>query len=424
MTGKFGSIIGLTSEIVQKALQCRTKLNGHWTIDKERFLDERAGISDDAVWFLSRPYVSGQGLDALVDRVAGNFDKWGVTATVDLLGEGLVGDASATSMKTMRFQADRNMDTMAETITRLNHEMYDGVLQPMNKDPRIRPSVSIKPSSVGIRVGPSLDWPEGYSEACYNCIRNVARQADDAGLMLEIDMEDLHWTDWTLDVYARLLDEGLENLAVALQTRLDRTGERDVPRIIDLAKNYPVAVRLCKGIYEERGAPGVIPPTKEGNVEMKERLLVQGEQLLRGGVYLKFATHDVDYIHRFMRDIVVAQHIAPTQFEIQMLEGVPGRDRLQRSLANGSYYNDVIYADQLTAFQMFESEDMDHVNRLMDAGVIVRRYVPWAREGPAGRQSAIRYCRRRLSRNEDMFQHALSHGPALYLKSVRLSLKD
>jgi proline dehydrogenase len=92
---------------------------------------------------------------------------------------------------------------------------------------------------------------------------------------------------------------------------------------------------------------------------MKERLLELARLLLERGHYVEFATHDEEFVRRFVRDVVPATAAGRDRFEVQLLYGVP-RDRL--------------------------------VAELVADGVRIRRYVPFS----LGWEMAIAYLRRRL----------------------------
>ncbi|MEZ5990296.1 MAG: proline dehydrogenase family protein [Planctomycetota bacterium] len=294
-------------------------------------------LPDFLVRFFARPYVAG---DSLEDGVTAARDLLGrgITTTLDLLYEGITSD-----------------DEVA-TVRRTYADMVDACAA--FDDAATRPSVSLKPSSFTTRPlerGRGMD-ATGSEEA----IRAIVARARERGVAVTIDMEDRHWTDWTLDLHRRLLTEGQDHVGIVLQTRLHRT-EADLEALPPGCR-----VRLVIGIYVE-------PPehATTDKKEMKRRMLAFAGTLLGRGHVVELATHDEGVVRRFLDEVVPAAGVGPDRYEVQMLYGVP-RAAIHRQLVEG---------------------------RLGAGGPVrVRLYVPFATSW----KLALAYLRRRLLENPSM----------------------
>lgn len=243
-------------------------------------------------WF-ARPYVAGGSIEAGLAVAHDRLARFGVRATLDLLGEAVERE----------FQVLRNLATYEAVLDRLGADERFA-------DPATRPTVSLKPSA----------FTAGPPAAARGPIFDLAGRARERGVGLTLDMEDRRWTDltlaWSTELYAAGHDVG-----TVLQTRLNRTRA-------DLEAIPPgMRLRLVIGIYPE-------PPevATRSRVEMKERLLAYAARLLERGARVEFATHDEPCLERFLREVAPR---APDRCEIQMLLGVPRRPFTRRLLAGG-----------------------------------------------------------------------------------------
>jgi len=114
-------------------------------------------------------------------------------------------------------------------------------------------------------------------------------------------------------------------------------------------------LRLVIGIYPE---PAEVATTDKR--VMKGRMVEYADRLLERDVFVEFATHDLEFAERFLRE--VAQR-APERCELQMLLGVP-RGKFRRRLQAGE----------------------------LGATVVLRVYIPFA----IGWDNATAYLRRRM----------------------------
>lgn len=297
-------------------------------------------IPDVLVRWFARPYVAGDRLEDALDVAHQLWSRGGIVTTLDLLAEQV-----------------RSVQRIQENL-----ETYRTLLDVVAKDARFtdsrsRPTVSLKPSSFTLSP---LDHG-GDGTGSREAIEVLARQARELRVPLTIDMEDHSWTDFTLDLAIDLYQRGFD-IGTVLQTRLHRT-QRDLDRI-----PRGMRIRLVIGIYLE---PASIALTDKA--AMKVRLVEQAAVLLERGVYVEFASHDEACVRRFFAEIVVPRRISGSQFEVQMLFGVPRAALLQR-IQNGE---------------------------LSPPGVpapAVRLYVPYA----TAWDQATAYCRRRLHANPDL----------------------
>jgi len=244
-------------------------------------------------WF-ARPYVAGDSIAEGLDTAARLLQDQGLLTTLDLLGEGV----------TRPQQVEANVRVYRELIAGIARDDRYGLAEQ-------RPSVSLKPSA----------FTTGPLEAVREPITALAEHAHEHGVALTIDMEERRWTDFTLDLACGLFDRGLD-VGTVLQTRLHRTRD-DLDRI-----PTGMRLRLVIGIYPEPEEVALIDKRA-----MKERMVEHGRILLDRGVKVEFATHDDEFVERFVREEAGR---APDHCEVQMLLGVP-RAGTHRAVREGSW---------------------------------------------------------------------------------------
>lgn len=283
-------------------------------------------IPPPLVRFFAGPYVAGDSLAKAMDVAADLWNSRQLLTTLDLLAEGIESSK----------QVARNMETY--------RRMIDAVAVDDRLPHPACATISLKPSSFTTAPLDAGGTAEGSRDAAFS----LCAHAKDRQVGLTLDMESRHWTDFTLDLLDDLHAAGHTHIGAVLQTRLHRT-ETDLGR---LPKG--IRVRLVIGIYKEpkEFAIGSKP-------EMKARMLAYARALLERGHFVEFATHDEEWVRRFLSEVVEAGGFARDQFEVQMLYGVP-RARLLGELAQ--------------------------------QGIRARLYVPFAEGWPM----AIAYLRRRL----------------------------
>jgi proline dehydrogenase len=223
---------------------------------------------------LASPYIAGPTLEAAVGVVR-RLNGEGKLATIDVLGEEITKDEEA------------------REIARAYHRVLARV-----ESEQLDANISVKLTGLGLGLDYAL------------CRENLLALVEDArvrGNFVRIDMEDSSTTDDTLRLYRDLRSAAYANLGVVLQARLRRT-----PADAHGLEN----VRLCKGIYLE-------PPeiAYEDADEIRANFRATLRALLDDGSYVGIATHDEELIEDALGQIR-ARHLAPTEYEFQMLLGV------------------------------------------------------------------------------------------------------
>ncbi len=306
-------------------------------------------LPDFLIKLFAGPYVAGDSLEEGLRTARALARESGVAATMDLLAEGI---------------------TREEEVQE-DFSLYRELIERIGKDPSfpedLRPTVSMKPSN--FTTSPLDRGPGNDARGSAEHVTRLAALAKDLGVGVTVDMEDRHWTDFTLDLLGRLWEEGYRNVGGVLQTRLKRT-DRDLDRIPP-----GMRVRLVIGIYPE--PPEVAFTDKK---IMKQRMLEFGEELLRRGHFVEFGTHDEALIETFLTRTVEKAGRGPGDCEIQMLYGVPRRRLIGRILSG----------ELLTRDGKVPS---------------VRIYTPFATSWP----KATAYCRRRLAENPHMALYVLGN---------------
>lgn len=189
-------------------------------------------------------------------------------------------------------------------------EEYIALLRQIKAD-GLDASISIKLTQCGLRLS---------KERCLEHVLRILDQARALGVFLWIDMESSAWTDATLEIYERCLQEW-DRVGVCLQAYLRRT-EADLGRLLPLGAK----VRLVKGAYREPSSVAL-----KGREEIRANYIRLMERLFREAEYFAVATHDLALVER-------ARALAggvDGRFEFEMLMGV--RDPLKVALAEEGF---------------------------------------------------------------------------------------
>ena len=236
-------------------------------------------------------FVAGDTLDEGL-AVARTLVAAGKTVTLDYLGE------SVTSEEEARAAAKAYL----EALGRIAEE-------------RLSAGVSVKPTQMGLGLSPRL---------CAELLGEIVTAAEANGEHVTLDMEGSDVTEATVALVEQLRRDGSVQVGCAVQTYLHRTLD-DIARLSAAG----ASLRLCKGAYAE-----------PASVAYQSRVQVDGnyarcaDDLLRHGVYPRFATHDdrlIDYIRHAAR----REGRGPDEFEFQMLYGI--RPALQDDLVAQGY---------------------------------------------------------------------------------------
>jgi proline dehydrogenase len=245
---------------------------------------------------VSRRFVAGETEDEAIAAIR-TLNEKGITATVDILGEGVT-DAS-------------EANAVAESYLRL----LDRV-----KSEGVNASVSAKLTALGLDIDYDL---------CLSNMRRLLDRARKHGLVVTIDMEGSEHTQRTLDILCTLFrDEGYKNVSGVLQSYLYRTDD-DARQAAELG----IGIRLCKGAYKE---PASVAYPKKADVdrafERHAEILLDAAKEGRG--YPGIATHDEKLVEA-AKAYAAAHDIPLGNFEFQMLHGI--RTALQDQLARDGY---------------------------------------------------------------------------------------
>jgi proline dehydrogenase len=238
---------------------------------------------------IARRFVAGETASQSLDHVA-DLNRDGIGGILNLLGE---------HYETREAVAD-DVETYLDLVARIDASDLDA-------------SVSVKPSQIGLDVGPAV-----FED---NLDRIVAA-ADGTDVFVWVDMEDHTTTDVTLDAYTRLATEYGGGIGVCVQANLERTAE-DLDRLADVHGR----VRLVKGAYDEPAE--IAYQAKERVDEAYKRNLEDMFRTFDGGIAV--GSHDPEVIAH-AREL---ERRYGTDFEIQMLMGV--RADAQRDLAREGY---------------------------------------------------------------------------------------
>ncbi len=321
-------------------------------------------LPNSFIKFFAQPYIGGDSEEKVLNCAKEIYKEHKFLATLDALGE------DVKSINDINRFVNIYLD-LIRTISRLKYfpDMYT------------QPSVSLKPSCFAIVVkneDGTLDQKKMDWEGCYQNILKICSYAKEHNVSVSVDMEDRHWTDFTLKTYFQLLDSGFDNVGTVIQTRLFRTKD-DLKLFNDKSR-----VRLVIGIYNE---PADVALTdKEA---MKDLMVEFSKVLFEKGVFVEFATHDEGCINKFFNEVIIPNRISNDRYEIQMLLGVP-RDKIQREFISGDYLKNLT-KDKNTEFA--------------DYNVKFRLYLPFAQNW----SNAVAYCRRRLIENPNIITYGLKN---------------
>jgi proline dehydrogenase len=321
------------------------------------------------VLWLAAPYLAGRSLEEAVRKAQQLFEERRFTSTIDILGE----DCTVES----------DCDQFVEAYRRAIDSVAKNQLPARTESGRM--TVSFKPSMFSTVV-PTDESEEGNRQLAetYYRIKTVVDYAKQRGVRITIEAEDHHWTDFQLETYFSLLNEGYDNLGTVLQSRLFRT-KTDIQRFDERCR-----VRLVIGIYNE---PAEVAHTNKPL--MKELLVDYASDLAAQGTYVELASHDTQTVRKFIERVAIPQKLSAEKFETQWLLGVP-RQEEQQALASGSYFKEMA--------QQAPSTSLDYLSELAHTGVVVRMYLPFGKDAVAGP-----YCKRRLRANPHMISYGIKN---------------
>ena len=273
-----------------------------------------------ALQLLGRQFVLGQTVEEALaqarKQTQSDADQ-GLTTrhSFDMLGEGARTWADA----------DRYLASYQRALSQLG--------QPGDKKARQlpfsqRPGLSIKLSALHPRFDPS-QHPALVRELLPR-LEQLARQADEAGVLLTLDAEESFRLELQLDLLTRLMPAAGDGLGLAVQAYQHRALAviDEVQRLATL-HDKRLTVRLVKGAYwdteikraQELGLNGYPVYTHKANTDLSylacaDALLARSDVL-----YPQFATHNAATIAAVMQ--LARQHgVGPEHYEWQRLHGM------------------------------------------------------------------------------------------------------
>ncbi len=319
------------------------------------------------VLLLASPYLAGESAQEALNLAQKLYKENKFSSTLDILGEDM--------------SNDQDCDDSVEH--------YKKLIEVISQDPlpvtesRRQPSVSFKPSMFATTAPTPGQVHSADLDKAYGRIKDVVAYAADRHVNVTLEAEDHRWTDFQLESYHALIEEGFRNIGTVLQTRLFRTSQ-DIKRFDDRMRT-----RLVIGIYNE---PASLAHTQKP--VMKELIVKYSRGLIARGTYVEIATHDTNCLESFFKEVVIPEKVPTTAFETQYLHGVP-RKRFQQRLISGQFFANNDSYDARYEKQMQE---------LASKGVLVRMYLPFGEGKVAGA-----YCRRRLKENPNMALYGLKN---------------
>ncbi len=235
------------------------------------------------VWVFSKRYIAGTKIDQAVS-ISKKLNNDGYMVTIDLLGEFIEDLSEATK----------------------NKEEYIGIIETIQKN-KIEGNYSLKPTMFGLLLD---------KEVAYENIREIVKKAAEFNNFVRIDMEDSPCVDMEIELYRRLKKEFPTNVGLVMQAYMRRTMD-DLKSMMDMhSEDAPLNFRLCKGIYVE---PASIAYKKYE--EINEHYLEDLEFLLKNGIYVGIATHDVPLVEGAYK-LIEKYKVPKDKYEFQMLYGV------------------------------------------------------------------------------------------------------
>lgn len=235
------------------------------------------------VWMFSKEYIAGENLaEAIVN--AKKLNAQGILTTLDVLGEFI----------TTLEEAEANKREYLEVIEAAEKAGVQG-------------NYSLKPTFFGMLLD---------KDVAYAHIREVVAKAASFGNFVRIDMEDSPCTDREIELFRKLKKEFPANVGLVVQAYLKRT-RQDIESMLDMnTSEYPVNLRVCKGIYVEPESLAY-----KDYREINEHFLSDVEYMFQQKMYPSIASHDIPVIEGAYK-LIEKYKVSPDKYEFQMLYGV------------------------------------------------------------------------------------------------------
>ena len=243
------------------------------------------------VRLVASPYIAGITDDEMLINVQ-KLNNKGYDVAIDILGEHVTTEQEATE------------------ITERYANLYDRIASQ-----QLNANLSIKLSHIGQDLG--------YDVVKSNLmiLVNAAKKHNN---FLRLDMENSPYTSETINLYKKAFED-YSNVGIVLQAYMHRSKDD-----LDKLANEKFNVRICKGIYIESEDIAYRDYQK-----IRDNYIVLVQQALIKGAYVGIASHDeylIDKLYLWIKE----NQIPTTQYEFQILHGVPMEKKLQQLIKEGN----------------------------------------------------------------------------------------
>ena len=243
------------------------------------------------VRLVASPYIAGITDDEMLLNVQ-KLNNKGYDVAIDILGEHVKTEQEATEI--------------TERYANLYHRIASQ---------KLNANLSIKLSHIGQDLGYDL------VKSNLMILVNAAKKHNN---FLRLDMENSPYTSETINLYKKAF-ESYSNVGIVLQAYMHRSKDD-----LDKLANEKFNVRICKGIYIESEDIAFRDYQK-----IRDNYIVLVQQALIKGAYVGIASHDeylIDKLYLWIKE----NQIPTTQYEFQILHGVPMEKKLQQLIKEGN----------------------------------------------------------------------------------------
>ena len=243
------------------------------------------------VRLVASPYIAGITDDEMLLNVQ-KLNNKGYDVAIDILGEHVKTEQEATE------------------ITERYANLYDRIASQ-----KLNANLSIKLSHIGQDLGYE------FVKSNLMILVNAAKKHNN---FLRLDMENSPYTSETINLYKKAF-ESYSNVGIVLQAYMHRSKDD-----LDKLANEKFNVRICKGIYIESEDIAFRDYQK-----IRDNYIVLVQQALIKGAYVGIASHDeylIDKLYLWIKE----NQIPTTQYEFQILHGVPMEKKLQQLIKEGN----------------------------------------------------------------------------------------
>ena len=243
------------------------------------------------VRLVASPYIAGITDDEMLINVQ-KLNNKGYDVAIDILGEHVTTEQEATE------------------ITERYANLYDRIASQ-----KLNANLSIKLSHIGQDLG------YDFVKSNLMILVNAAKKHNN---FLRLDMENSPYTSETINLYKKAFED-YSNVGIVLQAYMHRSKDD-----LDKLANEKFNVRICKGIYIESEDIAFRDYQK-----IRDNYIVLVQQALIKGAYVGIASHDeylIDKLYLWIKE----NQIPTTQYEFQILHGVPMEKKLQQLIKEGN----------------------------------------------------------------------------------------